>query len=175
MTIYRENQGIELTEDELFSAYMEQRCLFIRESILDWIKYNDISECFASTKEEVMKDEEFIENAIASYLNYEDREYGFEFCVEDAVKEAFLEYINNHDFIWEFSNGIRVEKKEFDRDLCYFEIYKIENNKHLGDIYPENIEDEKECIKSLCNGDDPISSGWEDGRGHGCDIDGWGE
>lgn len=175
MIIYREGQEIELTKDELFDAYMEQKYLFTRDVILGWLEYNDISECFASIKEEIIKDKKFIENAIESYSDYEEQESEFDFHVREAVKEAFLRYVEENNFTWEFPNGIRVEKKIFDRDLCYFEVYKIKNNKHLGDIYPDGIKDARECIKNLCDGNDPISYMWEDGRGHGCSIDGWGE
>lgn len=74
---------------------------------------------------------------------------------------------------WNFSNGITVEEIEHDYSLHAFEVYH--NGKHLGNIYPDTIEDMENCITELDAGHDPISGGWEDGLGNSCSMNGWGE
>lgn len=74
---------------------------------------------------------------------------------------------------WDFENGITVEECAYDYDLHCFKVY--DNGKHLGSIYPATIEDMESCIEDLDAGYDPITSGWEDGMGNVCNIDGWGE
>ena len=74
---------------------------------------------------------------------------------------------------WKFENGIEVYESEHNYDLHCFKVYN--NDDLLGIVYPNTIEDMEECIKSLDNGEDPISGGWEDGCGNNCKLDGWGE
>lgn len=74
---------------------------------------------------------------------------------------------------WKFDNGIEVYESEFDYDLHCLKVYNGE--KYLGTVYPACIEDMESCFKDLDAGNDPITSGWEDGCGNSCTFDGWGE
>lgn len=73
---------------------------------------------------------------------------------------------------WNFENGIAVEECAYNYDLHCFKVYN--GDKYLGAIYPGTIEDMESCIGELDEGYDPISSGWEDGLGNICTMDGWG-
>lgn len=72
---------------------------------------------------------------------------------------------------WKFENGIRVEEREYDHNLHCFAVYA--GDRYLGSVYPDLIGDMKSCIEELDDGYDPITSGWEDGMGNVCNIDGW--
>lgn len=74
---------------------------------------------------------------------------------------------------WKFDNGIEVFEKEHDHDLHIFKVYS--GDSYLGTVYPDTIGDMEECIETLDSGEDPITGGWEDGCGHSCSLDGWGE
>lgn len=74
---------------------------------------------------------------------------------------------------WEFADGTRIEEAEFDYDLHILKVYN--NGKHLGNIYPSDIEDMEKLFADLDNGSNPIEDCWEDGCGHTCAIDGWGK
>lgn len=72
---------------------------------------------------------------------------------------------------WSFENGIKVHENEYDADLHCLKVYN--NNKYLGTVYPQTIENMESCFKDLEAGIDPISGGWEDGCGNSCTLDGW--
>lgn len=72
---------------------------------------------------------------------------------------------------WNFENGIRVVEEDCDDELHCFKAYN--NNEYLGTIFPDTLEDMKDCIKCLNRGEDPISGDWEDGLGNSCTLDGW--
>lgn len=74
---------------------------------------------------------------------------------------------------WKFENGIEVYEVEFDYDLHAFKVYNGDD--FLGTVYPSTIADMEECIQNLDEGNDPISTCWEDGNGNTCTLDGWGE
>lgn len=74
---------------------------------------------------------------------------------------------------WKFNNGIEVYEEEFDCDLHCLKVYNRGN--YLGTVYPATIDDMKSCFNDLDNGNDPLTSGWEDGCGNSCTLDGWGE
>ena len=75
--------------------------------------------------------------------------------------------------VWKFKNGIEVYENVLDNDLHYLKVYNRDT--YLGPIYPDTISDFESATKDLCDGYDPISSGWEDGWGNGCSLDGWGD
>ena len=72
---------------------------------------------------------------------------------------------------WKFDNGIEVYEHELDYDLHSLKVYN--GNKYLGTVYPDTIEDMESCFMELDAGNDPITSGWEDGYGNPCTLDGW--
>lgn len=74
---------------------------------------------------------------------------------------------------WEFENGIEVYEKDYNYDLHCLKVYNL--NEYLGTIYPNTIEDMELCFKELDAWNDPITSGWEDGCGNFCTLDGWGK
>ena len=74
---------------------------------------------------------------------------------------------------WKFDNGIEVYESEYDYDLHCLKVYN--GDAYLGTVYPASIEDMKSCFDELDEGNDPISSSWEDGCGNSCTLNGWGE
>lgn len=75
---------------------------------------------------------------------------------------------------WDFENGLRVVEEDFDADLHCFKCYNKDGD-YLGRIVPSCIEDMRSCIADLDAGNDPITSGWEDGIGNACAWKGWGD
>lgn len=74
---------------------------------------------------------------------------------------------------WYFKNGVKVCEADFDYSLHCFKVYH--EDKYLGTVYPADLEDMEACLAGLDAGNDPISGGWEDGRGNTCHFDGWGD
>ena len=72
---------------------------------------------------------------------------------------------------WLFENGTRVTEENFDYDLHCFNVYS--DNRLLGTIYPDSLDNMKSCIEQLNAGEDPISGMWEDGNGNSCTLNGW--
>lgn len=72
---------------------------------------------------------------------------------------------------WNFENGICVIETDYNYDLHAFDVYN--GNVFLGTVYPGTVEDMNSCIKSLDNGEDPITESWEDGCGNNCSLEGW--
>ena len=70
---------------------------------------------------------------------------------------------NNNMTTWTFENGVIVTEVEYDNDLHEFVVM-------VGDkratVTPGDLEEMEMCRKHLDNGEDPISWGWEDGRGN---------
>lgn len=94
MTIIREGKEIELTKEELFSAYMEQKNIFDIQNIEDNMEvYLDESE-YSLLK----NNKEFIEEAAAELRDNQDK-YNMEY--KDAISNAFDEikliYLENAD------------------------------------------------------------------------------
>lgn len=73
---------------------------------------------------------------------------------------------------WKFAD-IYVSECEYDGSLHCFKVYTDE--RYLGGIYPNSMEDMEACIADLDAGKDPITEGWEDGCGNVCDPRGWGD
>lgn len=74
---------------------------------------------------------------------------------------------------WKFENGIEVYEDNYNGSLHCLKVYNGDD--FLGTVYPESEEDMYNCFNELDNGRDPISSGWEDGLGNSCGINGWGK
>lgn len=73
---------------------------------------------------------------------------------------------------WSFENEIEVYEEAYDSDLHCLKVYSGE--KFLGTVYPSSIEDMQQLFEELDAGNDPVSSGWEDGLGNTCTLAGWG-
>lgn len=67
--------------------------------------------------------------------------------------------------IWE-RKGYSVEEKEFDFGLHQFEV--IKDDEVIATITPGTVEDMKQIIRELDNGEDV--DGWEDGNGNTINI-----
>lgn len=68
-------------------------------------------------------------------------------------------------------NSITIIEQAHDHDLHSFAVYH--GGDYLGTIYPDSVDDMRQCIAALDNGADPIADGWEDGNGNVCTLDGW--
>ena len=80
---------IELTEDELYNAYLEQELLFDKESICDYIKMLEVSEISKEVEAACVADDEWLK-AVALEIRRCMNKYGtgFEWQLEDTVMEA---------------------------------------------------------------------------------------
>lgn len=76
---------------------------------------------------------------------------------------------------WRFENvegkTVEVNEVEYDGALHKFEVFA--NDEYLGSVIPDSLQDMQDCIGDLNDGYDPITVGWEDGRGNLCTINGW--
>jgi hypothetical protein len=66
---------------------------------------------------------------------------------------------------WE-REGYKVKERKFDHDLYVFDV--IKNEEVIATILPPSIEDMKQIIEDLDNGEDV--DGWEDGKGNTISI-----
>ena len=73
--------------------------------------------------------------------------------------------MENNYGVWE-RKGYTVVEQEFDYDLHCFEV--IKNGEVVATIYPDSVDDMKENIEALNNGEGVED--WEDGRGSSIDI-----
>lgn len=73
---------------------------------------------------------------------------------------------------WKFGN-VEVYEKDYDGNLHCFKCYA--DNKYIGTVYPESVDEMEKRIDELDNGIDPISGKWSDGCGNICDINGFGD
>lgn len=96
MKIYREGMEIELTKEELLSAYLEQEHLYDVGNILDNMDgYLSIRNC-----ERFRDDADFIENAANKLREKEDMGMSYDDALSAAFKEAKQEYFEkNRDHI----------------------------------------------------------------------------
>jgi hypothetical protein len=98
MKIIRGNEVIELTEAELFDAYLEQRNKFDREEV-----ENKIWQIFEDC------DDEYIEKIIANKQLIDDTTERFRYYMDENVKSDFvyaavedaLEYVGYEDYLEE--------------------------------------------------------------------------
>lgn len=79
-------------------------------------------------------------------------------------------------YSWTFKNGVAVNAIAVDSfpdgsDWCRFDV--LYNGNKIGAIYPPNADWHLDVVMSLNNGYEPITGGWEDGRGNICTINGW--
>lgn len=91
MKIIRDEKEFELTREELFDAYMEQRWLFEIENIETYMGSHLEDEEY-----EILKNNrEFIEYAAHELIRYED-ECGMDFreALKEAVEDAKIEYLD---------------------------------------------------------------------------------
>ena len=71
-------------------------------------------------------------------------------------------------YLWKVTKcprcGAYTCEREFDYDLNCFDIYN-ELHEFVASVYPDSIEDMKECRKALKDGECPLCDNWEDGLG----------
>lgn len=88
MTIYRNGVAIELTDHELWSAFMERRAKYNMEDVLDYtINYyspEDFKDVFGVTVEEF---EGMVDDVVDEYA---DREFDCQEAVYNAVKAVLF-------------------------------------------------------------------------------------
>lgn len=72
------------------------------------------------------------------------------------------------------TNVVTINEVDFDHDLHAFEVYSP-NEKLLGIINPDSVEDMHRIIGDLNKGACPVTDRWEDGNGNTCTIEGWGK
>ena len=65
--------------------------------------------------------------------------------------------------IWEFADGTIVREEEFDGDLTEF---VVEKDGKSVTINPDTIADRDDCARLMDEGENPLTSGWEDGAGN---------
>lgn len=67
------------------------------------------------------------------------------------------------DDMWEFQDGTVVVEEE-ENHLPVFAVYDKHDN--VVRCYPPDRKDAEDCMEALDNGENPITAGWEDGRGN---------
>ena len=72
---------------------------------------------------------------------------------------------------------VSVDNLLCDCDSLYprIDIYINSYNDYLGVIYPYDLDDYRECVNKLLQGENPVKAGWEDGMGNSLSYEGWGE
>lgn len=122
MHVIREGKEIQLTENELFAAYKEQKQKFAKENIQSYVEDNPQYKEYES----LIHNEDFLLHASTNLLRYEEKElYNYEDSIKEAIKEARDKILEKEERIHTIIN----RNKEYKWDALESEIVSREISK----------------------------------------------
>lgn len=138
MKIVRENQTIELTEEELRKAYEEQHLIYMMQDISDAYADMEISEEIELSEEDLKK--------IAEEYFEDDCEHSYNENVANAIS-AFLTKMDDTRSVFKVSCELRLFPES---DPCGQEWSKELTKSYKGTSYDDVLEHTHDLVTELC-------------------------